>query len=99
MLEVEVLVFFSSWVMILAGFCSFLALFVISAPYGRYSPPPNVTTGNNVTLMLCFVVIICLIIICICSMGISNTWSLSMVSYGVAEFMDHGCSVYRFSAA
>eukprot|EP01035_Chromulina_nebulosa_P031847 gene31847-42480_t len=45
MLEVEVLVFFSSWVMILAGFCSFLALFVISAPYGRYSPPPNVTTA------------------------------------------------------
>jgi hypothetical protein len=46
MLVVEELVFYSSSAMVLAGLSSFLALFVISAPYGRYSPPPNTATGK-----------------------------------------------------
>ena len=33
------------------------------------------------------------------SMGISCSWSLSVVSYGVAESMDHNYSVYCLSAS
>lgn len=41
MTVLETIITFSSWSMIITGAITFIVLFLVTAPYGRYSPNEN----------------------------------------------------------